>query len=238
MNARLALVVLAVAAGGCATTSPLNPLSGGTARQAWQELSAAAASGGTLDSWASVRVSTPEGRRSFRAAIRLGEDGTVRMGAFTPVGTEVFTFEVRDGAMVFADHSSRRSWRGPFSEVAGQLGIPESLDGGDFARLLFGLPAGDGDADFNGAGEGLVRQGGMTYVVSGLGLAGVTREGTSWRVTYEPASYPPRAVTFDDGAGRSIVVRHLDISHSRRAVERLSVSGSYPCCFRPVIAAE
>jgi hypothetical protein len=235
---RLALVVLALAAAGCATVSPLSPLSGGAARQAWQELESAAQAGGTLDSWASVRVTTPEGRRSFRATIRLGDDGTVRMGAFTPVGTEVFTFEVRDGAMVFADHSSRRSWRGPFSEVAGQLGIPEDLEASDFARLLFGFPAGESEAELDAAADGIVRRAGMTYQVTGLGLAGASRDGTGWRVTWDPATYPPRTVTFDDGAGRSIVVRHLDISHSRRAIERLSVNSSYSCCFRPVIAAE
>jgi hypothetical protein len=235
---RAGLVALALAATGCASVTPLQPLSGGTARQAWQELAMRAESGGTLASWSSVRVSTPEGRRSFRATIQLGEDGAVHMSAFTPVGTEVFAFEVRGGTMVFADHSSRRSWRGPFREVAMQLGIPEGLDAADFARLVFGLPPPGGEPDFGDAGNGIVRQGGMSYRVSGLGLTEATRDGTSWRVSWDPGSYPPRTVTFDDDTGRGIVVRHLDVSHSRRSVEPLAVSSAYACCFRPTITSE
>jgi len=224
-----------VLAAGCASTGPLRPLAGGTTRHAWQQLEDAADSEGTFSTYASVRVATPEGRRSFRATLQLDKGDRVRMSAFSPVGTEVFGFEVSDGEMTFANHSRKTSWRGPFANLAEQLGIPASLDAVGFARLAFGLPAGTGDADLADVGNGVVRQGELTYRVSGIGIDSVVREGTGWRVTYEPGTYPPTKVTFEDEGGRSIVVRHLDLSYTRDGIEPIVVDSSYTCCVSPVI---
>jgi hypothetical protein len=238
LKIRLVVAVVALLAVGCASVSPLRPLAGGTAGQAWDGLSRAASAGGTLSTFASVRVTTPDGRRTFRATIQAGDDGRVIMSAFTPVGTEVFAFEVRDGVMVFADHSSRKSWRGAFSEIGVQLGIPQGLDASLFARLVFGLPAGRGSADLSDVSRGVVRQDGLAYELTGLGLSAVRSESTPWSVVYDPEAFPPKKVTFDDGSGRSIVVRHLDLSHSRGRLEPLAIDTSYACCFRPLITAE
>lgn len=238
MKRLLALAAICLSTAGCASVGPLAPLSGGTARQAWQELERAANVDGTLGTYASVRVTTPSGRRSFRATIQA-DGGVVRMSAFTPVGTEVFAFEVRGDEMVFADHGARKTWRGPFADVARQLGIPDQLSAADFARLLFGLPAAGGDADLSEVGRGVVRRNGLEYEVSGVGLASVFGTGAGWRVRYEPVAFPPQKVTFDDDdGGRSITVRHLDLSHTPRGIEPLVVDGSYTCCFRPLIGGE
>lgn len=235
---RLLIAALSFAVIGCATTEPFQPLSGGTARQAWQQLVRNAGEDATLSSYSSLRIQTPEGRKSFRAAIDADGSGAVRVRAFTPVGTEVFAFEVRNGVMSFVDHGSGKAWRGPFSEVASQLGIPESLDAAHFARLAFGLPPGEGEADLARLGDGIVRQGGLEYQVSGVGLASVRQPESGWSVRYEPASFPPERVTFEDGSGRSIVVRHLDLSEARSRLEPMAVDPSYRCCYRPVITRD
>jgi len=238
VKTRLFLVAICLLGVGCASTGPLQPLSGGTARQAWTQLSRAANDVKTLSSYASVRVATPDGRRTFRAAIDVTGRGNVRMRAFTPVGTEVFAFDVTGDVMLFADHSSRKEWRGPFVEIAAQLGIPDELSAAEFARLLFGLPAGRGSEDLTMVGEGIVRQGALTYEVTGVGLARVTREGSSWSVVYDPANFPPEKVTFEEAGGRSIVVRHLDVSHSMRDLEPFDAGARYECCYRPLISKE
>jgi len=235
---RLLLAAACLLLAGCASVGPLQPLSGGTARQAWSDLSRAADGVRTLSSYASVRVTTPDGKRTFRAAIDVTGSGEVRMRAFTPVGTEVFAFDVNGDSMVFMDHSSKKQWRGPFAEIAVQLGIPEGLSAGEFARLLFGLPARNGRDDLAGVGDGIVRQGDLTYELTGVGLARVGKEGSSWKVVYDPAVFPPEKVTFQEEGGRSIVVRHLDVSHSSRALDPFEVDASYACCYRPVISKE
>ncbi len=237
MTRRLLLVVAAVAlaAAGCASVGPLQPLSGGTARQAWQELEGSVSAVGTFRTYASVRISTPEGKRSFRATLEVDSDGRVRMSAFTPVGTEVFGFDVSEGVMVFANHSTKTSWTGPFSDVAAQLGIPASLDATAFARLAFGLPAGRDAADLSAIGSGIVRQDDLVYKVSGLGLESVEADGTAWRVRYEPVTFPAEKVTFEDSSERSITVRHLDLSHVPGRSEPLVVDRSYTCCVKPAI---
>lgn len=239
MSARekLAIAVVLLATAGCSSVGPLRPLSGGTARQAWHDLERSAEQAGTLTSYASIRVSTPEGKQSFRASLETDADGRVAMRAFTPVGTEVFAFSVSGGEMVFLDHSAKKAWRGPFAEVAQQLGIPNGVDAVDFARLSFGLPAGGAGADLSRVGDGVVRKGGLEYELTGVGLSRVSALGSDWSVRYEPATFPPVKVTLEDES-RSIVVRHLDLSVVKGALEPLVIDPTYACCYRPVIGKE
>ncbi len=240
-----ALVVLmllsAMGLGSCRTsrvdTRPLAPIRAVSAAEAWKALVAIRGEARTLGSYATIRISSSEGTRSFRATLTADSQGHLRVSAFSPIGTELFTLFADGPGVMFADHTNRTWWKGSFSVLAKTLGLPDDLDAPDFAMLAFGLPA---KADRGEAVDGsTVRQGAVVYSVSATGLATARAESNAWSVRYEPAAFPAVQVIFTSlrAGSPSISIRHLDAGMTEKVVEPLTIDPSYRCCVEPRVAS-
>lgn len=205
------------------------PLEATDRAAAWDELLHIRREAPRLASYASIRVESAGAKQSFRATIATDQRGRLRVDAFSPMGTAAFTLYADGGEATMVDHIGRSWWRGPFPVAAKSLGLPDSLEAHSIAMLAFGLPASTLEGQ---AGEELVSQNGVSYLVERNGIAEANGDG--WSARFEPASFPAGAVTISTADGsRAMTVRHLEAGAASRDVEPPKIDPSYRCCVDP-----
>jgi hypothetical protein len=194
-TAALAFVLLVIS--GCRTArptgEPLAPLTATTPEEARAQLQERRAAFHGVESLMRIRATTRGETQSFRATLAIEDARSMRLTAFTPVGTTALTLEsVGDHVRLknFIEHSE---WEGPARDLGRTLGLFGSeLLPSEMAMLLTGLPPRD-DLDYRFEAAGL----------AGAAFGGMT-------VTFDPPSFPARRVTVLRGADR-IEIEHLEI---------------------------
>lgn len=185
-RAAVLLILLAVFA-SCRTArpkgAPLEPLTSTTLEEAQAQLRSHRENFLGLRSLMRVRATVNGSTQSFRAQVYVQDDQRMELVAYTPVGTPALTLKA-NGQNVTTDPAVP-----PESFAFLQTG---DLTPAETAMLLLGLPP----------------RSYTPVVITATGLESAVAG--SWRVTFDPPSFPAKNVVVTRGADR-IEIEHLEV---------------------------
>lgn len=219
----LATFVLA----GCRSTAPtVSPIAARSPAERLELLRSVRNEGGSLVSLAKVTVTSGAVTRSFSSRIE-SDFSRVRMGVFSPLGTEMATVFLADGEAIVLDHHANTVWSGAPSELRKMPAAAPiaRLSPETAASVLFAVVPSNASGFCDAAdGFACVRSDEGSWEVSAAGV--VSARAGEVTATYDPPRFPPARVSITSGA-TTLSVRHDEVARMSEQVSRPEIPSGY-----------